>query len=355
MNEHCLKNYIGLLGCEDPEPESGLYINSLPSIDLASIDGLASAEQLTYLKVWDDVQVRSLRQFNTKLTAYFKKKYKLNRLVDRFVFGRIARDIRIPAIADDVRGFLVNLAPYEGVTEGDQNIYTRISPMVSLSLDQIYFMPVEDGNYTFRIADADLGANMHTVTLAGTSGEWLKVFPSWETPAAECPRRLFVYVEADVHETIKTIIGREPEELGSGSDCGCGCVCLSDCCTADVRGAIYNVGTGEFDNSEPDNAHGFKGYVSLKCSYDSLICVNRDLFADALWYLLGKELMVERLHSSRINNWTTIDRDKAAELHDLFADRYDEAMQMAVDGIDLNDADCCITCDPVVASKTVLP
>ena len=42
---NCLTDYIGLRGCTDSDPISGLYINDLAGISLKSIDAIADNEQ----------------------------------------------------------------------------------------------------------------------------------------------------------------------------------------------------------------------------------------------------------------------------------------------------------------------
>jgi hypothetical protein len=343
----CLKNYIGIYGCSEVEPESGLFINQLPSVSLATMDGLANSEQLTYLKVWDDVQVRALRRFKTMVTAYFKSKYRLLQLVDRLKFG-------VRTTASDLgtlsfRGVAVELNP----AYSDK----QVSSLLTVAFDKIEFFSTVTATLRFVIVDLDkIGSDtlLWEKNIAVTANEWNTVLHHWSAPALDVPNRLGLSVEWTflTDPTVKTTI---PD--GSGSDgcgCGCGCISLSGCCSADIKGFVFDTGTATY-TSTPDNAHGFRGYASLKCGYESLVCVNKDLFANAIWYLMGQELMVERMHSSRINNYTTLDRTKAAELHDLFGDQAKTELTLAVDGIDLQDGDCCLECDPIVAQRTLLP
>jgi hypothetical protein len=72
----CLKDYIGIKVCGDEQPESGVFINSLPGISLESIDKIANEDQVTYAGVWSDVQdeaaVRFEMDFITQITRCFK-------------------------------------------------------------------------------------------------------------------------------------------------------------------------------------------------------------------------------------------------------------------------------------------
>ncbi len=76
----CLKNFIGIQGCDTPvysyeidselQPFSGLYINiDLPGVSLKQIDRIAEEDQITFLKVWDEVQDRAIRKFLLRIKS----------------------------------------------------------------------------------------------------------------------------------------------------------------------------------------------------------------------------------------------------------------------------------------------
>jgi hypothetical protein len=67
------------------------------------------------------------------------------------------------------------------------------------------------------------------------------------------------------------------------------------------------------------------GYKELfnKCDIDDdWFCDNREAMALPLLYFLGSELMFERLYSSRINRYTTIDKEKASQLKTEFDNEF---------------------------------
>lgn len=71
-----------------------------------------------------------------------------------------------------------------------------------------------------------------------------------------------------------------------------------------------------------------------------LIAENKTVFAEALWYLLGAELLLENKGSSRINRFTTIDRGKNKELRAELMDVFLKELQVAVSGIDIHQSAC---------------
>ncbi|MBN2787422.1 MAG: hypothetical protein JXQ69_03765 [Paludibacteraceae bacterium] len=73
---------------------------------------------------------------------------------------------------------------------------------------------------------------------------------------------------------------------------------------------------------------------------ECLICENKELLAVSLWYLLGAELMFERINSNRINRYTTIDKSKAKELRADLMELFHSELSTAVAGIDINNSTC---------------
>jgi hypothetical protein len=317
---------------------SGIYINQLSGISLESVDKLANEDQVTYLAVWDDVQTRGLRRFTTNVIAYFKTKYRLKQLLDRLTFGLSMTTEDLPP-ANEYRGIRVTLNP-----DRDSPM---VSPLISIAFDKIqFYSDGYVGNLTFVIGDPNIGV-IFTTIVAVVDG-WNTVIEHWQSPVIECPRSLSLAVNCSLLSTIKTVI---PTTSSSGCGCDCACVCLSDCCSAKVEGITYR---NTAVSITPDNAHGFKGYVSMKCSYDGLVCVNKDLFSTALWYLLGSEMMLERINSPRINKFTTVDLKKAKELQEYFEGMWKQELGIVIDSIDLNDGDCCLECDPVISYRETI-
>jgi hypothetical protein len=73
---------------------------------------------------------------------------------------------------------------------------------------------------------------------------------------------------------------------------------------------------------------------------DCLICENRELLAEALWYLMGAEMLQERINSNRINRFTTVDKGRSQELQQDFMVEFERNLGFAVAGIDLTESSC---------------
>lgn len=71
---NCLKDYIGIRGC-GAAPESGQFINSLQGISLKSIQLVSDSEQVTFVKVWEDVQERAWLRLSNDFMLLMRTKY----------------------------------------------------------------------------------------------------------------------------------------------------------------------------------------------------------------------------------------------------------------------------------------
>ena len=72
-----------------PIPESGLYINSLPGMPLMSIDMIANPEQVNFVGVWNDVQIRASHRLLSEVTSRFSKRYKIKSITHSNNIGKV--------------------------------------------------------------------------------------------------------------------------------------------------------------------------------------------------------------------------------------------------------------------------
>jgi len=79
--------------------------------------------------------------------------------------------------------------------------------------------------------------------------------------------------------------------------------------------------------------------ISRKCDYEDMICDNLEYLTVAWRYLVGNQLMVYRMNSSRLNRFTTIDKKQAEELAAYYQVQYQEAIEIAMKIVDVSG--CC--------------
>lgn len=86
--------------------------------------------------------------------------------------------------------------------------------------------------------------------------------------------------------------------------------------------------------------------INPYCDYEEIICNNKLKLANAWRYLLGNQLMIFRLYTTRLNRFTTVDAEKAQELKDFYQLEYEKALAQAVKIIDVSSCELCCGGNP---------
>lgn len=76
----CLKDYVGLISCEETTPGSGLFINHLPGISNELLQAITDYESETYKATWDQLQQEAILLFRSSLLAELNKCYQINKM-----------------------------------------------------------------------------------------------------------------------------------------------------------------------------------------------------------------------------------------------------------------------------------
>lgn len=329
---NCLQGYIGIRGCADSEPESGLYINDLPGISLESLDKIANSEQITYAKVFEDIERRALRRFSTLVNNWLSLRYQIKNLKQSANFGSNVENTTTIAAAK-YRGFVVWLSDSELYVKSNLH-YIHIQSL-KLYLGAAVNTSIKVYDILERTGDSIVIEQLNSFPVTGAVG--------WNT----------VRVNEDFQPTLGLLIVYNstgilsrnfeiPEQINDY--CGCACECFG--CELKIEGV-------ETDDLNIDsitrgvNTYGLSGVLSIGCRFDQFICDNRQNFAVALWYLYGYEYWYERIYTDRLNRFGTIDRQKAIEARNEFWKIFNEEMETALSGVEIKQ-DCCIECNAQV-------
>lgn len=82
--------------------------------------------------------------------------------------------------------------------------------------------------------------------------------------------------------------------------------------------------------------------ISRDCDYEAMICENKEVLVNAWRYLLGNQLMLFRIYTTRLNRFTTVDLESAEKLRDFYQTEYEGALRQAVQLVDV--ASCTEMC-----------
>lgn len=316
----CLNNYIGLTGCGNLIPASGLFINSLPGISLKSVEQLADAEQQNYIGVWNDVQLRALKRLELSVISELAKEYKLK--ATKYTINTQYEN----AISATQT---VNLGTLKASILIKTNCYSELN---SNFLKSLYVqLPTIPQGCTVFIWDYETKILLDTFS------------PIIGAPITEILINKKYYQHNILLEIVtNNNIYYSNLELNN---------IYSDC--ADISFGTSNM-TNNVDFVNTNQCYGIRLLYSNKCDFSNIVCYNKEVFALPLWYLLGSELMMERMVSDRINKYT-VDKKQAEELKAYYDAEFDKALKQAISGISLVNCDCCLECDPLIAIKEALP
>lgn len=95
--------------------------------------------------------------------------------------------------------------------------------------------------------------------------------------------------------------------------------------------------------------------LTKRCDYEALICDNKDVLVNAWRYLLGNQLMLFRINTTRLNRFSTIDAAEAAKLVDYYQAQYEKALLQAVQLCDITVCRCQLVSDPKPKQVQWLP
>jgi len=335
----CLEDWILVKTCATTTPDSGVYLEDLYGVSLRQIDEIANEDQVNFTGVWADIQKRALNRFKTDVISGLKKRYLLKTLTSNVSIGKNVLQTTETASASEYRGLRIELND-----ENDDYVYSN--------LHRIYIQNVQINlksavNADIKFYDLDTGTLLLTKTYTGVQG-WQSINVNQYFDV----RRLFVGYDASLADSIDTDINK----IRSYSE--------TICCGLEIDGASST-------QADPttltlgNNTFGLIINCAAVCGYEALVCNNKDLFTQSLLYLLGIELMNERIYSDRLSRYTTIDLRQAELLRQEFMSRYkggqvdngtvilsfDGELPTALDGIQLNQNDCCIECNDTIMFK----
>ena len=305
----CLKDYIGLAGCGASVPASGLFINSLPGISLKAIDSLADADQVNYVGVWNDVQIRAIKRLELMVISEMAKNTALKG--SKFQTSTHVA-YSTTDFTDTVDAVVIKFGSYCS------------SPFLFHYFNDIKFETSFLGDVTITVKDDETGEMLWTDTCSPTG-----------SPAI-CPvNKKFYrrYIRVEIVNSGNLYKSMPMQNIYHG----CGSIQYGYMSNNVYKGYTDCLGVN------------LLGY-SIGCDALNLACDNKSLFASTLWYLEGSELMMERMASNRVNFWT-MDRKQAEELKAYYDTEAEKNLKMAMNGISIADCDCCTKCDPVVAIR----
>jgi len=328
----CFRNFVGLAGCGATTPDSGRYVNELPGISLESVDSLVNSEQISYAKLFTDLQTTSQSSFQNNIVARLTKRFRKKTLHESIDTGKVLDLATISAAANQYRGLSIELDCPSYSPFVNSTLFGLSWQSLSLYLSAVPASPIP-----VKIWDMDTKAELFTKTINNTANP---VSVGWNE----------IKINQIFFKSLRQFAGYDATEIASPL--------LrfnpNYCCDGLVRGGQTVTKSDPSILGYGDNLFGLNAIFSVVCSYESLICNNKLLFVDAWLYHLGVNLIRERMFSDRWN-WWTLDKDKLEDMLSYYTDQAEKYLNDAVDGIDLDLNDDCLECNAMQTIKSVHP
>ncbi|MER3499694.1 MAG: hypothetical protein C4308_14225 [Chitinophagaceae bacterium] len=308
----CLINYIGLKKNGNDEPESGLYINSLAGVTTELLDKISEEEEEDAIGTWEDIQKIASKRIYADLIAKMRAKYRINTNRGNYFF------MPIEGNAMSLTGKCGLLLTF------DYGYYT----MQSFFVGTVFLIAKNEGTTTLYIID-EQGYVLSQKEVAFGNG--LNSFVIGQSFIA---KRLFIGFDMKGVNAVYSVNNKREDFVAAIRS-----VCADSYPV--IEGARFD---GDYEtNVENTFGVGLTGYVY--CDHAAFVCWNKQLFAAAWLFLLGNQITIQALASSRLNFFTTIDRPTLEALRDNYQIEYEKILQTVVDGMGLDERDCCIFCN----------
>lgn len=323
---NCLTNYIGMPNCSgEATPPSGISLNVLEIINKKLIASIADDDQETLANCLSDIESRAIMRLSDDVRSEFYKKQRLRNITAQY---NLKRD-QLSATANLPDAYISKGVYVSNVYDSINGFY---EPLKSIHIQNVsFFADADDAGETLNlnIVDLDTSSTIYTksVTLVTGWNTWDIEF-NCASAYYSNPNRIFIYLDTTALSTFDKVLLNPITDAAFD-----GLTIYGAKSTANTNLSYSSLELG-------DNTYGFQVICSVKCSYDAVICQNREVFKRALLYAMGIEAMRELLSSDRINGYTTIGRQEAKDNITAWTTDYTTALFNAVDGLSVDGGNC---------------
>jgi hypothetical protein len=316
MLSDCLSNYIGIRGFStDTIPESGLYVNDLPSVSLKMLSNISNDEQKNYSEIWDELYTRTLNQLESDVLIKAQKYFKTSLVLDNSITGYHADPYEVELSSADFKGVTI---------EADQ----RKSKYLSIYVNSVnLYLPgaVSDNIYIYNLMNGEL---LDTIPFVGLVGNNIIEINKKYITYGQDTKIFICYNSTDVGNSIKTDM-------------------IDYSSTVNIYGAKVSTGSSVIDSNltKSGDSYGMIANYNIRCDISEFICSSKDVLKYAIWWKLGSSIMFERMTSNRMNKFTL---NKSAveikELWEYYEDEYNKIMDSVMDNLEANSDNICFSC-----------
>lgn len=342
-----LTNYIGLKNCTLPDPESGLYVNDLPGMSTELVDKIANSEQINFSGVWASVQKRALLRLSNDVTSQLYEWVKLNQIIyqTRRLLKSQPNGVIIIAMEPLYAGI------YQMVPE---------SKYAEFRLNDMYIYSFQTVTTTLKVWDMNDGSEIYTKSIDLVPGLNHITQIGLVVPLKYRIMELFIGVDVSGFDSIQTL---NDYYYWYTSDAACAAQTSYGYGT--MRG-VFQFMPATYDPNLPMQlsnlirggiGRGVCMGAEIRCSVEQFIYDNRQVLSQALLYLMGAEILLEKIGSPRLNYFTSSNLESTEMMRQMFENRYKSNLKSSLNIIPLNGESICFDCEETfqVATKVMMP
>ena len=331
---NCLTDFIGLQGCGNVTPISGLYINDYPGMSSELLEKISSPEQASYYGFWESAQRVAYTRLKKDIQAALYKSAQAR--LDQVLFQtsrQFVQDwqqIQILEPAEQFRGVFVSVngSKYIGINIRQVYIYNAGDEAVEDVPVKIFqtqdgkllwedtvtvqvgmnFIPVNEIFYS-DFDKVNVMVAVDCTNLITTKGDFVDF--GWNQMDVECATR-FTYLWRNGW-TIFPVT------------------------------APLNYGLGQ-SWSQSTSQTGVYMDATLICSLDAFICGQRDFITDAWANILCHQILWSKMASPRANYFAQGNREFTERSMVSFESAYKESLDIWAQQLNLSDEGLCFDC-----------
>jgi uncharacterized protein YnzC (UPF0291/DUF896 family) len=331
----CFEGYIGLKHCSLEEPTSGLYVNDLAGITTELVAKVHNSDNFSFKEQWESIEKRSINRFLSDVKNIISDEYtfdEVNYQTNRITRGE-ASPVVVPATNGEI-GTYLRLPRSKYATLNVKNIFVHSET----ELDTVTNYKIVDINTKKVLKSEEItvkkGYNIFNVDFL--------IEPSYS--AIE----VVVVVEMNF------------DSITTSTDYWEDCECrrpVSQVWPTNEEVVIWATEPTEYVYEYLNLTSEGKGVwvdAEILCSSRVFTCERKESLKLAYWYLLGVEVLNEKLNSNRLNVFSQTNVEQTTALRDDYQAQYLGSLKRTLKNIKINDS-YCFTCKPQVNYGGMLP
>lgn len=337
---HCLRDYIGVRGCGAIVPQSDIFINDLPGITYKSLSALSDEDTQTFIGVWNNIQTQAEQLTSRKIRECMNKRFKLLGVQDSVRLPKsVDLTIATPTLAVGALSSGIVLQLDEETLNWYQN-----TALGNIFIQELWFYNNDDNligdTLDFKVIDLDSGDIIwsDTVTLVN---KWnrIDINEVFINDFFDRTRRLYACHSLMTNEANPIVPVSIPSPMTRTFADGTRLKIVGGSVDQFDEGILYS------DLTIQSDCLGLAGVMGIRCQWDSLVCCNKDEFAQVHLFSLAISTCNAVINNTGFSQYNTINLNQAKAMREDYLKQFEELAQIVCDGVAVDQSDPCLDCN----------